>query len=384
MPYLIRILGVTNFGMIAIFMAIIQFINIIIDFGFSFTATRSISVVKNDKEQVSRIFSKTIYAKIIILLFFIFFIGLTIFLNEYRDYYLYYLLGVVFCFFSIFECIWLYQGIDRIQIFANISLISKTLVFISIFYFVNNQEDLIYAFICSCMGSILCGFISLLFILKFNLSKFYKVNILDVIYWLKSSLDIFLANFTISFYTALNIIVVGYFYGPTIAGFFSAADKIRLAAQGLLTPLQQLLFPKVSVLLSQGNTYVYVLKKYGIKVIGFGAFISLMLLLLGYPFCLKYFGDGFELTGKILMFLSPIPFIVSIGMVFGQWFLIGTKKDRILRNVYIIFSSIHLILLTPFILLFKNYGVAISILVTELLISLTFIYFYFKTLEKKT
>jgi len=385
MPYLIRVLGVTNFGIIAIFIAIVQYVNIITDFGFTFTSTRKITKNKDNKDEVAFIFSSTIYAKIILLLICVFILGTYIFINEKQEYYMYFILGVFYCFFSIFESIWLFQGVDRLNVSANITLISKTIAFLLIFFLVNTSNDTLNAILCTLLGAIFSGVVSLISIYKLKISFFRRVDFIDVWIGIKDSFDIFIANVTISFYTTLNTIVLGAVYGPTIVGYFSAADKIRLAAQGLLSPIQQLLFPKVTSLLNQGDSFSFILKKYGFKVIGFGLFISAMLLVMGYPFSLVYFGENFDLTGKILLVLGPIPFIVSIGVVFGQWSLIGTGKDKVLRNVYIFFSFIHLLLLFPYIFFFNNYGVAISILTTEFLISCTFIYIYLNSikLEKK-
>ena len=331
------------------------------------------------------IFSLTIYAKIILLLICVFAFGAYIFINAKNEYYIYYILGVIYCFFSIFESVWLFQGMDRLNVSANITLVSKTIAFLLIFCLVNTSDDTFYAILCTLVGAIFSGSAALISIYKLKISFLKKVHFIDVWIGIKDSFDIFIANVTISFYTTLNTIVLGAVYGPTIVGYFSAADKIRLAAQGLLSPIQQLLFPKVTSLLNQGDSFSFILKKYGFKVIGFGLFISAMLLVMGYPFSLVYFGENFDLTGKILLVLGPIPFIVSIGVVFGQWSLIGTGKDKVLRNVYIFFSFIHLLLLFPYIFFFNNYGVAISILTTEFLISCTFIYIYLNSikLEKK-
>lgn len=384
MPYLIRVLGVTNFGVIAIFIAIVQYVNIVTDFGFSFTSTRKITICKVNKEEVAFIFSTTILAKVILLLISIFPIAMYLFIGDKQEYYAYFILGIIYCLFTIFESVWLFQGMDRLNISANIVLISKTIAFLLIFILVNDSNDTLNAILCTVFGVLFSGLMSLISIYKFKISYFMKVHFVEVWTAIKESFDIFIANVTISFYTTLNTIVLAITYGPTIVGYFSAADKIRLAAQGLLLPLQQLLFPKVTTLLNQGVSFSIILKKYGCIVIGFGLFISVMLLIMGYPISLLYFGESFDLSGKILLVLSPIPFIVSIGIVFGQWSLIGTGKDKTLRNVYIFFSSIHLILVIPYIYIYRNYGVAISILTTEFLISCAFICIYLnsKKMEK--
>lgn len=64
LPYIARVVGVNNFGLIAFSAATIVFFQTTVEYGFNFTAVRDIARVKEDPDQVSYILSSVITTKI--------------------------------------------------------------------------------------------------------------------------------------------------------------------------------------------------------------------------------------------------------------------------------------------------------------------------------
>ena len=68
LPYLTRVLGVNAFGQVAFTQIIFQYFIMITDWGFSWSATKEIALVKHDPEKLSVLFLKTWLAQLLLLL----------------------------------------------------------------------------------------------------------------------------------------------------------------------------------------------------------------------------------------------------------------------------------------------------------------------------
>jgi len=317
-PYLVKILGIEYFGLLALATALVSYLGIITDYGFKLTATKEIANHREDKEKVEEIFSAVISIQLILLfLSFLFLLSVTlIFELAYQEIYLL-TFGTVIG--QVLFPVWLFQGMERMQYITYLSIVSKSIFTVAIFMFVDSKEELYLVPIFISTGSIIAGILALgIIYYSFKVSfKFQSKQTL--IFYLKEGWHIFLSRLYVSIYTKTNIIILGLFTSNLVVGYYAIAEKIVLAIGGLFDPFNQALYP-------------YLVRKYKENIESFMQYI-------------KKVSFVFMVIALVLLFISEY-FIDEIVV------LIGGEEN----NIIVTILSIYLlrILIFPFGALFSN------------------------------
>lgn len=370
-PYVVRVLGVEKFGFVSFASAFIGYFYLLIDFGFNFSATKEISIHRDNKQKVSEIIFSVYIVKSVLFLTasLIFAVCLYTVPSFANDKLLYF-----FSFISVIGTLlypqWYFQGIEKMGVVTFITFVSRLSTVILIFTFIRDVEDYkMYALLTS-GGTILIGLISFAILTK-HLTKIYVPPFSVISRTFKESSVMFISTVSINLYTTSNTFILGLFASHSIVGYWSAADKLRLAAQGIMSPITQGLYPHMSAKFNSSKEIaIKFLRKNLYPITGLAIAISLLLLIFAEPIVVIALGRSFTNSIIILKIISFLPFIILLSNIFGVQILLnlnGSKEFSMIVLFAGIFNLCLSLILVPKLL---ASGTAISVMVTEIIVTL--------------
>ncbi|HOJ86892.1 MAG TPA: flippase [Elusimicrobiales bacterium] len=371
-PYLVRVLGVEKFGLISFAQAFIQYFIIITDYGFNLSATREISIHRENKEKVNEIFSSVMIIKSgLFLISFIIMSGIVFGFEKFRkEWVLYYLtFGMVLG--QVLFPVWFFQGMEQMKWITYLNIIAKGIFTVAVFVFINSEKDYYAVPILNSIGIIMIGVVSLFILGKRFETIFVMPNRNQILYHMKEGWYIFTSTIAITFYTVSNTFILGLITNNVIVGYYSISEKIVKVFYSLLTPIQQTVYPYFSkLIIDSKNIASYRLKKLLLIMAFIGMILSGSSMIFSKHIIYILAGTVNKETVTVLMILSINILAIGINNVLGVQGLIAFGYYKYFRNIVFIAAVFHIIILLGLIRTFGIIGAALSPVITEVLICL--------------
>ena len=330
-PIIARIIGPEKFGAISFAAGAVTYFTLLINYGFDLSSTRAIAKNKNNVAERNRVFSEVLFAKMFllgvsILVFIIALVNISQFSGEKK------LLIFTFlsCFASVITPNWFYQGMQQLYRVALFNFISKLLFTVSILFVVREQKDYVLQPLILSISSIIVASGSFVWAIRKYKIKIHVIGITDIFRVLWREKMIFFSGVVINLYTATNIIILGIVQTTRDVAFFSAASKMIIISQTLIsTPLSLSLFPLIGESFGQGRLHGIERVKRITPFITVFTFIAGILVWIAAPLIIRiFFGAAFYEAGTVLRILCFIPLIVALSDLLGIQTMINLNMDR--------------------------------------------------------
>jgi PST family polysaccharide transporter len=368
----VRVLGPAKYGLINFAAAFIAYFNLISDYGFSLSGTKEISIIRDDKEKLSKTFSIILTIKLLLSIFsFLVFISIVYFIPFFKNNWEVYVLSYGFVIGGVLFPSWFYQGMEQMKYITIIQVVIRSIVTVLIFILIKEESDYLLLVLLNSTAQILIGIfgvvISLVkFKIKFRLPSFEEIKV-----QLKSGWNIFQSMIAINIYTTSNTFILGLFASETVVGYYAAADKIRMAFQGIQSVLSQTVFPYVNSLVKQSyEKYILFINRLLRLEFVIGFSVSLFLFIFSYQLTDLILGNKFEVSGELLRIISALPLLISLSNVFGIQIMIPLGYDKSFNWIITLSALLHIILLLVLIPKYFAIGTSIAVVITEVVVTL--------------
>ncbi len=380
LPYLVRVLGANLFGLVMFAQTFALFFNVLVDFGFNLSATREVSLHRNDRAKLSQIFSSVMSIKFLLIILSIFLITLIVtFVPRFQmDWKIYYFSFGMVIGQALFP-VWYFQGIEKMKIITYINILAKTIFTLLIFLVIKEDSDYLLVPIINAAGFIIAGLIGLSIALKnVTILKPKKVESLKLF---RESSQLFVSNLSVTLYTLTNTLILGLFTNNTMVGIYASMEKLVIAVKNLYTPFFQAIFPWVSS--KTKHEIITIVKKLilPLSIIGFLAFF--IIFIAAKPILnLIYNNELISEYSSVFKILGLIAIFSALNMLFNTIMLSALKMYRERMKIMLVSGITNVILALTLVYYFGIYGIAISVAFTEFLL-LIFGFLYFKVLKNE-
>ncbi len=342
LPYLSRVLGVEKFGLVFWAQACIQYFMLITEYGFNWSASREISIAKNDQNKISEIFNSVMGVKFILICICFIILSILIFFvpKFHKEWILFYLTFFMVIGNAIYP-VWYFQGIEHMKYITFLKIVSQSIFLILIFVFIKNPENYLYVALLNSLGFMIAGVISIISAQKRFGLKLYLPTWIAVKKEFKNSFEYFTANIANTIYTNTNSFILGIVASPLLVGYYVAAEKIFWAIHMLTSPIATAIYPQIS---KSKNIKLY--KKIFYPTIFAMFLISVFVYILSKQIILIFYGNEMLEAYKILRIFCITVLFSSISGLIGYPLLGAMGYSKVVNRSLPVAALVHIIMLS--------------------------------------
>ncbi len=369
-PYLVRVVGVSNFGDLSFSLITIQVLLMVVEYGFGYSGTREIAL-NNNKRFHSEFFCGVVVARFILML-------------------ISFILLVILCFFSIFNEVkyllyfgflsviagvinpsWFLQGKEMMSVMAVLSLLSRGFTVIAVYFFIKPSTPLYVSALLLSVPYLLYSFFGIAYLFITNNIFLCRPAIKEIQVILKNGFHFFGSTLATSAYTMLTPIILGGVSGKFDVGIFNSANMIKQGLAGLASPLVQAFYPRINVL-QRENPYLANLKSRSILklLVVFYIVLAVPFLLFSKPLSFLIFGMKGEVIAGAMQLMTLLPIFIGFNTVVGLLILVPNGLQKQYFKSIFLGTIACLSIVYPACKYYGATGAIISLMVAEVFVGM--------------
>lgn len=366
-PYLVRVLGIDNFGLLAFATATIAYFNIITDYGFNLTATREVSIHRDSRDKIVEIFSSVMTIKLLLMLVSFGLLTILVFsFQKFSQHWEIYFLTFGSVIGQVLFPIWFFQGMERMKYITYLNIVSKSIFTVAVFVFVHNEADVWIVPLLTSIGFIVVGIWSL-FIIQKQFKVTFKPQSPNTIKWyLIDGWDIFVSRAFSSLYKNSNIMILGILTNNSLVGYYAIAEKIVRMIQTMQDVLGTALFPYITRRLKNNINLFFQLNKKYFKYIFLTYLVGTMLVFIFSKEIIFLINGNYNI--KMITNLNIMSFVILIGGLnyyFGILGLVSLNYKKEFSRYIMITGLFNISFCFIAVYFFQDNGAAITFVLSE-------------------
>lgn len=382
-PYIVSVCGEENFGKTAVGMAISFFLIVFIDFGSDIIGVREVAVNRDNKNELNKIFTTTYVVKALILITVLIITSILIFTVPYfKNEITMFVLGLSVLVGQFINPTWFLQGIENVKWITLLNIISKSIYLTAIFVTIKQETDYVYINFCWGIGMIIANLFVFVLILKKHKFSFNSLIISEVFKHIKNDFSMFSSQIFVSLQLYSPVVLISFFGSNLMAGQYKIIEQIIVIFKTYIFLFFNYIFPKVCFLLEVDNKRA--LRNW--KIYNGANFVFVFLgmaifFVFSYDIVAYFNPTNRYVLSSLLQVAVFVPILLSISIPLKQLILgYNYKKFYVaLTSVMVVFNLLCIVVFLP---IYQVYGVFYSLIVTDIIIIIFYIYILKKKFHK--
>lgn len=366
-PYIISICGVANYGKVSIAMAIFFFLMVFIDYGSDIIGVKEVAINRENPIRLEKIFITTFSTKLILLLLTLFISALLFyfvpFFNSERTLFF---LGLPILVGQFINPTWYLQGIENFKWITILTIVSKLIYLLGIFFFIQQKSDYIFINLFWGIGTVLAHGLAFFYIIKKNSFSFQNTIKAEVISLLKSNFSLFSSQIFVSLQMYAPIMLIGFLGSNLMAGQYKIVEQIIVIFKTYIYLFFNFVYPRICYLL---ETNIQKGIRFWKTFNGLNFIFILLSMFLLFSFSVpvvSYFSKTAVIEiSNLLQFALLIPILLAISIPLKQ-LVLGLNNQKFYVRITMTMVIINLLVMVVIIPYFKIFGVFSTLILTEL------------------
>lgn len=245
LPYLTRILSVEVYGVVTYVKAVMNYMQIFVDFGFVLSGTKDVVQVRDNQNKLELVVGDTMAARTLLgLVGFVIVAILAFSLPILRDNMLFTLLSYITVFLSVFLFDFLFRGMEVMYVIAVRFVVMKIISTVLTFILVKNDSDVILIPILDIISSLIAVALVLYEVKKLQIKMKFS-NFKNIVQKIKESFVYFLSNAAATSLNAISTIIIGIYANAAEVAYWGLAMQIIGTITALYNPISDSLYPEM-------------------------------------------------------------------------------------------------------------------------------------------
>jgi PST family polysaccharide transporter len=269
---------------------------------------------------------------------------------------------------------WAFLGLERMRDFAILQVIGRGVTSVCTILLIHSPTDVVLYLEINTVATVVITGASFYLLGRHGI-RWHVPTLQAVWKTTHEASALFLSTVSINLYTSTGVIIVNSLLGPTAAGPFALADRLRNVVGNITVPIVTAIYPFVCRIALQpaAEDEAWAKRVFFQGTLGMSAAISLVLFGFAPTIIALAGGDAFADAIPILRILAGVPFLIALSNILGVQTMMPLGMDWHATSIFAATAAVGIIGMFVATKLFGLEGSAFSVLAVEIFVTISMI-----------